>query len=259
MSSMKGPKLVPPCPGWKEDLPGPYKLPIVIPDLGLDTPNHQDEVFLELPRAAALARGWLIWFAPVQAILTVVILLLFLSDWRRLSVDEWVAFFFGILVAVWSLLFCVKVETKPPRDLPLRFNRARQRLYAYNFKYRWWNPFEEWRVVPVAYDWSQVRAERWRRTHFTAQGGTIIQFGVELSIVKPGTNEVIDRFPLTAMGADEHAWAYVCTYMQQGPDALPPPEPPWDHNDVLWCNIAMLLAPKVEWPADMDLESKTAP
>ena len=111
----------------------------------------------------------------------------------------------------------------------------------------------------MAYDWSQVRAERWRRTHFTAQGGAIIQFGVELSIVKPGTNQVIDRFPLTAMGADEHAWAYVCTYMQQGPGALPPPGPPWDHNDVLWCNIAMLLAPKVEWPADMDLESRTAP
>ena len=143
--------------------------------------------------------------------------------------------------------------------MPLRFNRTRQRLYAYNFKYRWWNPFEKWRVVPVAYDWSQVRAERWRRTHFTAQGGAIIQFGVELSIVKPGTNEVIDRFPLTAMGADAHAWAYVCTYMQQGPDALPPPGPPWDHNDVLWCNIALLLAPKVNWPAEMDHESRTAP
>ena len=168
-------------------------------------------------------------------------------------------FIAGTFVGVWSFLFCVKVETAPPRDLPLRFNRVRQRLYAYNFKYRWWNLFEEWRVVPVAYDWSQVRAERWSRSHFTAQGGAIIQFGVELSIVKPGTNQVIDRFPLTAMGADEHAWAYVCTYMQQGPDALPPPGPPRDHNDVLWCNVAMLLAPKVEWPAEMDLESRTAP
>ena len=168
-------------------------------------------------------------------------------------------FGFSLLVAVWSIFFSVKVETAPPRDLPLRFNRARQRLYAYNFKYRWWNPFEKWRVVPVAYDWSQVRAERWRRTSFTAQGGAIIQFGVELSIVKPGTNQVIDRFPLTAMGADAHAWAYVCTYMQQGPDALPPPGTPWDHNDVLWCNIAMLLAPKVKWPAEMDRESRTAP
>ncbi|MDU9389341.1 DUF6708 domain-containing protein [Pseudomonas sp. zfem002] len=164
-------------------------------------------------------------------------------------------------IAPWRLANSNLLEVRcgPPRDLPLRFNRPRQRLYAYNFKYRWWNPFERWRVVPVAYDWSQVRAERWSRRHFTAQGGIILQCGVELSIVKPGTNDVIDRFPLTAMGADEHAWAYVCTYMQQGPEALPPPGPPWDHNDVLWCNVAMLLAPKVEWPVEMDRESRTAP
>ena len=201
----------------------------------------------------------MIWFVPIMSILLLVMWLLFLSGWRELSLEEWMMLVFSIPFGVWSVLFFWKFDVAPPRDLPLRFNRARQRLYAYNFKYRWWNPFEEWRVVPVAYDWSQVRAERWRRTHFTAQGGAIIQFGVELSIVKPGTNEVIDRFPLTAMGADAHAWAYVCTYMQQGPDALPSADPPWDHNDVLWCNIAMLLAPKVEWPADMDLESRTAP
>ncbi|WP_371864285.1 DUF6708 domain-containing protein [Pseudomonas sp. Irchel 3E13] len=256
---MKGPKLVPPCPGWKEDLPGPYELPVVTPDLGFDTPNHQDEVLLELPRASALIRGVVIWFAPIMTALLIALLWIVISIGTSLNLELLITVGLGLLITVWSLFFCIKVDVTPPRDLPLRFNRARQRLYAYNFKYRWWNPFEEWRVVPVAYDWSQVRAERWRRTHFTAQGGAIIQFGVELSIVKPGTNEVIDRFPLTAMGADAHAWAYVCTYMQQGPDALPPPEPPWDHNDVLWCNVAMLLAPKVEWPADMDLESKTAP
>ena len=256
---MRRPKLNPPCPGWQEDLPAPDEQPAVTPALGFDTPNHQDDTFLELPRASALVRGVVIWFAPIMSVLLLVMWLLFLSSWRNLSFEEWMMLVFSIPFGVWSVLFFWKIDVAPSRDLPLRFNRARQRLYAYNFKYRWWNPFEEWRVVPVAYDWSQVRAERWRRTHFTAQGGAIIQFGVELSIVKPGTNQVIDRFPLTAMGADEHAWAYVCTYMQQGPDALPPPGPPWDHNDVLWCNVAMLLAPKVEWPADMDLESRTAP
>ena len=256
---MKGPKLVPPCPGWKEDLPGPYELPAATPDLGFDTPNYQDEVLLELPRASALVRGVVILFAPVMTALLIALLWILISIGASLNLELLIMVGLGLLITVWSLFFCIKVDVTPPRDLPLRFNRVRQRLYAYNFKYRWWNPFEEWRVVPVAYDWSQVRAERWRRTHFTAQGGAIIQFGVELSFVKPGTNQVIDRFPLTAMGADAHAWAYVCTYMQQGPDALPPPGPPWDHNDVLWCNVAMLLAPKVEWPAEMDLESRTAP
>ncbi|MDG9881280.1 hypothetical protein N7650_00370 [Pseudomonas sp. GD04058] len=256
---MTKPRLTPPCLGWQEDLPGPDEAPNLAPALGLDTPNHQDDIFLELPRKSGLLRGVVILFAPVICINLLSLLWLFLSDWSALKLEEWFILSLGIFVAVWSLFLCVKFDVSPPRDLPLRFNRTRQRLYAYNFKYRWWNPFKRWQVTPVAYDWSQVRAERWSRRHATAQGGIIFQWGVELSIVKPGTNEVIDRFPLTAMGADAHAWAYVCTYMQQGPEALPPPGPPWDHNDVLWCNIAMRLAPKVEWPADMDLESRTAP
>ena len=256
---MTEPRLIPPCPGWQEDLPGPHDVPVLAPALGLDTPNHQDEVFLELPRSAALVRGVVIWFVPVTIVALIFFTWPFLTIDRARSAEIWVMFVSILFIGTWSTLYFWKSDVAPPRDLPLRFNRARQRLYAYNFKYRWWNPFERWQVTPVAYDWSQVRAERWSRRHATAQGGIIFQWGVELSIVKPGTNEVIDRFPLTAMGADAHAWAYVCTFMQQGPEALPPPGPPWDHNDVLWCNIAMRLAPKVEWPADMDLESRTAP
>ncbi|NNJ14541.1 hypothetical protein CSV86_004405 [Pseudomonas putida CSV86] len=63
---MSNPKLVPPCSGWQEDLPRPDELPAVIPALGLDTPNLQNEICLELPRTSALLRGWLIWFVPFQ-------------------------------------------------------------------------------------------------------------------------------------------------------------------------------------------------
>ena len=255
---MKRPQLSPHCSGWQEDLPHLDQSPTVTPALGFDTPNYQDNVVLELPRSSALIRGWLIWIAPFLGILTIDILRGFLSIERALRSEEWIGLLSGVFVGAWTFFLCVKFELAPPRDMPLRFNRARQRIYAYNFNYRWWNPFERWRVEPVAYDWSQVRAERWLKRGATGNG-VVIKGGVVLSIVKPGTNEVIDRFPLTTMGADEHAWAYICTYMQQGPDALPPPDPPKDHNDVLWCNIALLLAPKVKWPADMDLESRTAP
>ena len=251
---MKRPNLAPPCFGWKEDLPGPDELPVVVPALGFDTPNHQDEVFLELPRRFSLARGWLIWLVPLMGFQLANALWSSLSDEQAMSVEEWSIVIFGTVTGIWTILFGLQIEISPPRDMPLRFNRARQRIYAYNFKYRIWNPFERWRVVPVAYDWSQVRAERW-----SVGAGTSFRCGVELSIVKPGTNEVIDRFPLTAMGANEHAWAYVCIYMQQGPKALPPPGRPWDHNFVWWTNVSMLLAPKVKWPADMDMESRTAP
>ncbi|WP_312433970.1 DUF6708 domain-containing protein [Achromobacter sp.] len=60
------------------------------------------------------------------------------------------------------------MDVSVPRDLPLRFNRSRQRLYAYNFSDSWWNPFKRWRVAPVAYEWCQVRAERWHKRAFTA-------------------------------------------------------------------------------------------
>ncbi|EHC5872688.1 hypothetical protein JR782_003505 [Salmonella enterica subsp. enterica serovar Eastbourne] len=162
-------------------------------------------------------------------------------------------------MSAWTCVLFFRLDVSPPLDEPIRFNRARQRIYAYNFQYRWWNPFERWRVVPVAYDWSQVRAERWKKRGVTAQGALIIKWGVVLSIVEPGTNKVIDRFPLSIMGADEFAWAYICTYMQQDPSALPPPGPALEHNDVPWYNLALRLAPKVKWPADMDLESRTAP
>ena len=255
---MSNSRLIPRCAGWQQDLPLPHELPILLPSLGFDTPNHQDGVFLDLSRAPALARGWWIWLALIEGMATAVMLWLYLFDERTLKFEEWIILLGCGFVGVWSVSCCLKIELAPPRDLPLRFNRARQRIYAYNFTYRWWNPFERWRVTPVAYDWSQVRAERWLQRGATTHG-VIIKGGVVLSIVKPGTNEVIDRFPLTTMGADAHAWAYICTYMQQGPDALPPPGPPKDHNDVSWCNIALLLAPKVKWPADMDRESRSAP
>ena len=256
---MKRPELIPPCSGWKEDLPRPGELPVVVPALGFDTPNHQDSIFLELPRASALARGLVIWFVPVLCIYLVIYSNFFFSVARAVSSEAWVVFIATALMVIWAIPICWRFDVSPPRDLPIRFNRVRKRIYAYNFNSSWWNPFERWRVEPVVYDWSQVRAERWLKRGVTPQGGLVIKGGVVLSIVKPGTNEVIDRFPLTTMGADEHAWAYICTYMQQGPDALPPPGPPKDHNDVSWCNVALLLAPKVKWPADMDLESRTAP
>ena len=258
LGHMNRPKLIPRCAGWQEDLPHPHELPVLLPNLGFDTPNHQDEIFLELPRASARARGLLILLVAVVICYLMGFVSSVASDWRILKQEEWMIIISTLLVVLWSTPIFWKLDVLPPRDLPLRFNRVRQRLYAYNFTYRWWNPFERWRVTPVAYDWSQVRAERWLQRGATTHG-VIIKGGVVLSIVKPGTNEVIDRFPLTTMGADEHAWAYICTYMQQGPDALPPPGPPKDHNDVSCFNIALLLAPKVKWPADMDLESRTMP
>lgn len=256
---MASPLLDPPCPGWQSDLPGPETVPVVPQSLGFDTPNHMDEVYVEISRRLLLTRGFIIWigflmFLGAAEISMSAIRLSFGTHAKGLLA----ATMSCVVFCVWAGLMFLHIDISPPRDLPIRLNRARQKLYAYNFKYSWWNPFG-WRVMPVAYDWSQIRAERWKHRSFTAQGVLIIKWGVTLSVVAPGTNKVIDRFPLSTMGADEHAWAYLCTYMQQGPQALPPPGPPRDCNRAPWYNLARLLAPKVKWPSDMDLESRSAP
>ncbi|MEN5162011.1 DUF6708 domain-containing protein [Achromobacter spanius] len=256
---MTAPKLRPPCSGWIADLPEPWTNPPSPTALEGNTPNHLDGIYLEVSRGSALVRGVLFWLGVMMAIVGVILVIqpspFTLFNDILIVITE----FLVISVCIWMAALSIRLDISPPRDLPLRFNRSRQRLYAYNYRDSWWNPFKRWRVAPVAYDWSQVRAERWHKRAFTPQGALILKEGVVLSIVEPGTNKVIDRFPLSTMGANEFAWAYVCTYMQQGPSALPPPDPPRDHNDVPWYNIGLRLAPKVKWPDDMDLESRTAP
>ena len=85
---------------------------------------------------------------------------------------------------------------------------------------------------------------------------------VTLAVLKPGTNEVLDRFLFAhEIQRGEMYWAMAQLFMQQGPHALPTfPYVPrdWNNEDVSF-NLARRLAPKVVWPAEMDLESRTAP
>ncbi|NHV24708.1 hypothetical protein HAV18_00455 [Burkholderia sp. D-99] len=163
------------------------------------------------------------------------------------------------LICIWVALFTLRSDISPPRDLPLRFNRLRRKMYVYEIDAVWWNPFIRWPIRAVAYDWDDVRAEAWQKQG-AINGGHTMKWGVVLSVVKPRTNEVIDRFQLGAKGDGEAAWAYICTYMQEGPGVLPKSDyPSRDDDNVRTLNIAYLLAPKVKWPAEMDIESRTAP
>lgn len=252
------PLLKPPCAGWQEDLPGPDEIVAIESSLGGRTPNHLDTTYLEVPRSSISVRSIFIFFSLMNAYFALLMPFHIMEAYLERDMDFIFTGSVTMVLGVWGVVFSFKVAACPPRDEPLRFNRIRRKIYAYNFRHRWWNPFERWKVVPVSYDWSQVRAERWSQMGGLPNGGFIYKTGVMLSIVEPGTNKVIDRFPLGTMGADEHAWAYICTYMQEGPTALPVPGEPKDHNDVLWCEFGLRLAPKVVWPPDMDLESRTA-
>ncbi|MGV5529623.1 MULTISPECIES: DUF6708 domain-containing protein [Pseudomonas] len=256
---MSRPRLIPPCTGWQEDLPSPFDAPILEPGLAPHTPNFQDDIYLEICRSAMAYRGIVSILALIFLITILVDLPWVIRHTDPTDIESALQEIIMLSLSAWCTVVLFRADLSAPRDLPIRFNRARNKIYAYNFKHQWWNPFDKGKVVPVSYDWSQVRAERWSQTGALPNGGLIFKWGVTLSIVAPGTNNVIDRFPLVTMGANEHAWAYICTYMQEGPSALPPPGEPKDHNDVLWCEFALRLAPRVEWPAEMDLESRTAP
>ena len=256
---MKRPSLNPPCTGWIEDLPHPDAPITSEASLGDKSPNHQDFIYLELSRTLGWAREIIAFFSLPTIAFALLTPYIIIDSFEHRDFEN---AFIGILFLAcetWASAIFLRVSISPPRDEPLRFNRVRKKIYAYNFRHCWWNPFATWRVETVSYDWSQVRAERWSQTGVLPSGGVIYKSGVMLSIVAPGTNNVIDRFRLSTMGADQHAWAYICTYMQQGPSALPPPGEPKDHDDVLWCEFALRLAPRVVWPAAMDLESRTAP
>lgn len=102
---MKRPKLAPHCFGWKEDLPGPDELPVIVSALGYDTPNHQDNVYLELPRASALLRGVVIWFVPFMIILLAIIVWGQFSAEYAKTIEDWVIFEFITFVLIWAIPF----------------------------------------------------------------------------------------------------------------------------------------------------------
>ena len=256
---MKRPTLTPPCPGWKEDFNLPNDPANVEPSPILLNANHQDEIYLETFRSSLNIR-WLLLpcllgsTIPLIIIISLIIESITHSDYSFLSAELAI-----LLITTWQTTLYFRLTLLTPRDEPVRFNRARQRIYAYNFHYCWWNPFIPWPIRTVSYEWKDVRAERWRKQAVTHQGSHLVKTGIMLSIVEPGTNKVIDRFPLTNLVGEESVWAYICTYMQHGLTAVPPAPLNRDHNDILWCQFAMRLAPEVKWPEAIDHESRTAP
>lgn len=256
---MKRPTLVPPCPGWKED----FSLPnnpanIDISSKFLST-NHQDDIYLETSRNSIIMRELLFACALINCICIILAAGLIINN---IIYNQYT--FILLKLAILLLATCqtasfLRMIHLTPRDEPIRFNRARQKIYAYNFSYCWWNPFITWPVKIVDYDWKDVRAERWMKQAITHQGSHLVKTGIMLSIVEPGSNKVIDRFPLTNLIGEESVWTYICTYMQQGLTAVPPAPLNRDHNDLLWCQFAMRLAPEVKWPEAIDQESRTAP
>jgi len=261
--------LTPQCVGWQRDLPGPGETPVVKPSLKESGPNHVDDTYLELSRRSSSIRGVLLFAVIITGYCAVVEMpgVIFRTLLRAFaSINQDVLFnlvigLFAMALCAWISVLMYRTDVTQPRDLPIRFNRLRRKIYVYGFHMVWWKPFSHWYVTTASYDWDDVRAEVWEQWGASSSGTLMIKWGVSIAIVKPGTNEVIERFPLSTYNKDlDNLWAYVCTYMQQGPDALPPCDiEPRDANDVPPYNLALRWAPMVEWPEAMDIESRSAP
>jgi len=251
--------------GWSHDLPKVNEVPkwrnvwaSVKP-----APNYFDDVYLELPRSSTILRG-VIFLIGVPGLLFVLGVTLYVywillhGSWPR----DWLTNISIALlpVALWALIPYVRLDLVTPRDEPIRFNRLRQKIYIYEFRYDRIFIFsrKRWGVKPIAYNWDDVTAEVYR-VYAPGHGGLIEN--VMLSIRNPETNEVIDRVFFTHnLYQGEAYWAIARLFMQQGPEALPKfVHPPRDWNDDDGLSHMHCLAPKVHWPEDIDRESRTGP
>jgi hypothetical protein len=114
-------------------------------------------------------------------------------------------------------------------------------------------------VKPVAYDWADLTAEVYKVYAPMGYGGLIEN--VMISVRKTGTEEVIDRlFLCDDIEQGKQYWALARLYMQSGYDALPDSIRPLQGQKVgNGLNPMQYLAPKVRWPAKIDVESRSAP
>jgi len=153
------------------------------------------------------------------------------------------------------------MDIQTPRNEPIRFNRTRRKVYLYQYRFDRLHPLSKknWGVKPVAYNWDDLTAEVYRIYAPMGYGGLIEN--ILLSVRNPETDEVIDRvFFASDLEQGKHYWELARLFMQDGIEAIPEflhASIDWDTNEL--SNPFNRLAPKVQWPPEMDLESRTAP
>ncbi|MGN8261240.1 DUF6708 domain-containing protein [Pseudomonas sp. SMSB3] len=263
------------APGWTHDLPNtetPVTQGEIRPDID-PPPNTINEVYLELPRSSIRIRGaWLLTGPTLIAwYLLYAIEIIYSNVFTQPSINLEIILTSIFIPAITVILLTPHIRTELgfPRDEPIRFNRPRRKVYFYQYRFSFLFPFSRsrWGLKPVAYDWDDITAEAYR-VFRPGHGG--LKEWVMLSVCLPGTKQVIDRLFL-ADDLEEGAqyWAIARLYMQEGPAALPtfayPPEDwnefpyPITRENMKHRNPIDRLAPKVEWPAEMDLESRSVP
>lgn len=188
--------------------------------------NHIDENYLEISKASGKLRGVMIFFSMPLFGAVIFIVWLVSSDIAGLIQDvPWFAVLlpFMLLATFVVGIFGLRIDLATPRDEPVRFNRKRGKVYLSEFKHTW-NPFSKWEAIAKEFDWNTLQAEITKQAGFN---GKIYmeRYALFLVSVKPGTNEVLDRFQLAGNtpfeGNFPALWAYLKDYMDGGPIVKP--------------------------------------
>jgi len=262
----KNARLDNPTKGWRADLPLPFTLPAApLPLLGR-CPNFADDIYLELSGSRNLNRTVIFIFALSMFLISAFIVKIFFFDLGGGAFSSHpFLFMLTTALSIGTMLAGIgmfRSGAALPRDEPIRFNRKRRKVYVYRFHKGNLVSGKGTGVCPVIFNWEDLRAEAWSRMSPSPSGVPIFAWGVDIAVVAQGSNHVIDRFQLAGSNADgEHMWAMARAFMNQGPGSLPKyPNLPRDlNNHIPAFDPGLRLAPKVHWPDDMDVESRTGP
>ncbi|WP_225933379.1 DUF6708 domain-containing protein [Pseudomonas peradeniyensis] len=253
--------------GWKYDLPLPTEEPPVSfnPALLPPTPNQINNTYMEVSRATLSTRGLGSIGGIITLLLSLLVNLPFIYDSITNSSDMNIGFillgYLFIIISCWAIIPYIRIDLELPRDEPIRFNRSRQKVYFYQYRFDRISVFsrKKWGIHPVAYDWKDLTAEVCSVYAPMGNGGVVEK--VLFAVRKPGTDEIIDRLFLTHnIEVGTRYWEIIRLFMQQGPDALPTfVRPPRDWDNDFELTPIRRLAPRVQWPEAIDRESRTGP
>ncbi|MFG6657342.1 DUF6708 domain-containing protein [Scandinavium sp. M-37] len=211
--------------------------------------NTKDTLWMEIPRYAGVVWGGMIFGAMMTlAIIVFMTVLGWLIEQELGGEGVLIIYAVGDFFLISLMAMFLKVYFFEPRDQPIRLNKKRQKIYTFDYKRKWWNPWAKWPTTVKAYHWADIHGEmRFSSDRYT--GG----FQLFASVCQPGTLNVVERFQI-ASGSPaqlQQLWSYLCLYMKGEPV---PDEAVNKGRPDFWC-------PRKadKWPEDMDLESTTAP
>ncbi|MDH5823948.1 hypothetical protein QFW77_13270 [Luteimonas sp. RD2P54] len=218
-------RCVPQHPHWHEDLPDRDALADRAPAMLDGDVIAMDDVCLDVSRASTLMRGLGVAFG-LFGVALVVFSAVFLGriffPLERDLVAPLIIVSLGLFILVYAVLLLLRTDLCVSRDRPVRFSRARRKVYVYEHAYGM-NLFSKWPVGVKEFDWDTLRAEIHRRSGFGGKA-YVQRFALSLVSCKPGTNEAMDRFDLKGNWptAEElrSTWAFCRHYMEEGAKGL---------------------------------------